>query len=199
MTAGPSASARASLLILAAGLLIGLALGLVVFYGLPSLTGDGLPSVVRPGGPTATPAPAPVVGAPAPDFTLLDLAGNPVTLSSLRGQVVLINFWATWCGPCRIEMPAIERRYEQYRSQGFAVLAVDADEPATEVSAFVHAYALTFTTLLDPGLVVNDLYRVRGYPTSYFVDRSGMVRALHVGSMTERQLDDYLATVGLGG
>ncbi len=198
MTLGPPASPRASLLILGAGLLFGLALGLVLFGGLPSLPAAGNLLPGRPGGSTATPAPAPVLSAPAPDFTLADLSGAAVSLADLRGRPVLINFWATWCGPCRIEMPAIQRRYETYQAQGFSVLAVDAGEPAADVSAFVQEYQLTFTILLDPALKVNDLYRVRGYPTSYFVDRAGYVRALHIGSMSERQLDGYLKLLGLG-
>ena len=192
-------SPRTSLLILGAGLLAGLALGLLIFFGVPALEGGGLPRLSLPGGPTATPAPAPVVGAPAPDFTLVDLAGNAVALSGLRGRPILINFWATWCGQCRVEMPAIEQRWQRYQSQGLVVLAVDAGEPAAVVQDFVTAYGLTFTVLLDPDFRVNDLYRVRGYPTSYFVDRAGIVQALQIGSLTERQLDDYLARIGLTG
>ena len=199
MTLGQPSSRWAGWILLGAGLLIGLAAGLVVFYGIPAWPTGGQPvSAAIPGGPTATPAPAPVVGAPAPDFTLNDLSGNQVTLSSFRGQVVLINFWATWCGPCLIEMPAIERRYEALKDKGFAVLAVDDDEAITDVSAFTHELDLTFLVLLDPGAMVNDLYRVRGLPTSFVVDREGVIQQLHIGLMTEEQLDGYLAKVGLG-
>jgi len=199
MTLGQPSSRWAGWILLGAGLLIGLAAGLVVFYGIPAWPTGGQPvSAAIPGGPAATPAPAPVVGAPAPDFTLNDLSGNQVTLSNFRGQVVLINFWATWCGPCLIEMPAIERRYAALKDQGFVVLAIDLDEPITEVSAFVHELGLTFPVLLDPGAAINDLYRVRGLPTSFVVDREGVIQQLHIGLMTEEQLDGYLAKVGLG-
>jgi peroxiredoxin len=196
-TGSPAASGRAALLILGAGLLFGLAAGAVVFFGLPSLP---VVSGARatPGGPTFTPAPAAVAGAPAPDFTLKDTSGQDVTLSSLKGQVVLINFWATWCGPCRFEMPAIQQRYEALKEKGFTVLAVNLDEPLDDVSAFAESYKLTFPVLLDPGAAVNDLYRVRVYPTSFMVDEEGTVSRLHLGVMTESQLDDYLAGLGLG-
>ncbi len=124
-------STRATLLLLGGGLFIGLAMGAVVFFGLPSL---------RPSSGAARPVsatPAPIVGAPAPDFTLKNIQGQDVTLSSFAGQPVLINFWATWCVPCRVEMPAIEAVYQEHKGEGFVVLAVDADETLEEVTDFV--------------------------------------------------------------
>src|SRR6185503_6629876 len=103
---GPSTSRAAPFVIMGVGLLIGLIAGAAVFLGAPSFLLSA--PAAKPSGPTATPAPAAVVGAPAPDFTLKNLSGESVTLSALRGQVVLINFWATWCIPCRDEMPAIQ-------------------------------------------------------------------------------------------
>lgn len=182
-------SNRAAVLILGGGLAIGLLAGLVVFFGPP-----GLPA----GGPAATPAPAPIAGAPAPDFALRDLGGNEVTLSDLQGQVVLINFWATWCGPCRLEMPAIEAEYQARAPNGFTVLAVDFDEPVADVRAFVDELDLTFPVLLDAGSTVNDLYRVRGYPTTFFINRKGYVERQHIGLMSEAQLATYLDDLGLG-
>lgn len=176
------------------GLVVGLLAGLVVFVGVP----DWALGAGGAAGPTATPAPAPVAGAPAPDFALFDLQGNEVRLSDLRGQVVLVNFWATWCGPCRLEMPAIEAEYQARKGQGLTVLAVDLDEPADDVAAFVEELGLSFTTLLDPGGRVFDLYRVRGYPTSFFVNRDGMVDRQHVGYMAPGQLATYLDQLGLG-
>jgi len=195
---GPSLSSRfAPLIILGVGLLIGMSAGAVVLFGLPALPTVISANSTNPTGPTATPAPAPIVGAPAPDFELENLDGEAVSLAQWRGQVVLINFWATWCGPCRVEMPAIEARYEAFKDDGFTVLAVNVDEPLPDVSAFAIAYDLTFPILLDPGAVINDLYRVRAYPTTFIIDREGFISRLHIGSMTEGQLSGYLSDLGL--
>jgi peroxiredoxin len=139
-------------------------------------------------------APAPEVGAQAPDFTALTPQGETVSLNDLRGQVVLINFWATWCAPCRVEMPAIQARYNR---GGFTVLAVDFDESAELVQAFVDDLGLSFPALLDPGGEIQNLYRVRGYPTSFFVDADGVIRVFHIGDMSETELDNYLSQLGV--
>ncbi len=136
----------------------------------------------------------PEVGAQAPDFTLETLHGETVSISDFRGQVVLVNFWATWCGPCRLEMPAIQ---EQFESTDLVVLAVNFDESPAQVQAFVDELGLTFTTLLDPGGKIQLLYQVRGYPTSYFVDEEGTIQILHIGFMNEDQLDGYMRDMGL--
>ncbi|MCH7588839.1 MAG: redoxin domain-containing protein [Chloroflexi bacterium] len=142
--------------------------------------------------------PSPEVNSPAPDFNLQSVAGETIRLSDLRGQPVLINFWATWCAPCRIEMPALQDRFETYSEEGFAILAVDFDEPAEAVLAFGEEFGLTFDLLLDPGGKIQDLFRIRGYPTSFFLDEQGVIKVVHIGVMTEGQLDGYLAEVGLG-
>jgi peroxiredoxin len=142
---------------------------------------------------------APVQGALAPDFSLLDLNGEQVTLSELRGHPILINLWATWCAPCRIEMPHIQGRFERYADDGLLVLAVDFDEPADQVAAFRDELGLTFDILLDPGGEIQQLYRNRSYPSSFFVDENGVIQVQHIGIMTEGQLDENLAAIGLGG
>lgn len=127
--------------------------------------------------------PAPQIGYSAPDFTLSDLTGTPVSLRGLKGQVVLINIWATWCPPCRAEMPTIQATYEQYRARGFVVLAVNQAEDSGTVAAFMQQYGLTFPALLDSDSVVSRSYQVRVLPSSFFVDRMGVVRVVYFGPM----------------
>lgn len=140
----------------------------------------------------------PVVGALAPGFTLMNLEGEQVSLDDFRGRPVLINLWATWCGPCRIEMPAIQSRFEKYQDDGFTVLAVNFDEQRADVQAFRDEFGLTFQILLDPGAKVQNLYRNRSYPSSFFIDRAGVIQVQHIGVMTEGQLDENLKKIGLG-
>jgi peroxiredoxin len=140
---------------------------------------------------------APTQGALAPDFSLFNLDGEQITLSELRGHPIMINLWATWCAPCRIEMPHIQDRFERYADEGFLVLAVDFDEPAEFVADFRDELGLTFDLLLDPGAEVQELYRNRSYPSTFFVDVNGVIQVQHIGVMTEGQLDQNLAAIGL--
>jgi peroxiredoxin len=141
---------------------------------------------------------APETDAIAPDFKLLNIEGEEVHLSQLRGQPILINFWATWCAPCRLEMPAMQNRFDRFAREDLQILAVNFDEPLEDVQAFADELNLTFEVLLDPGGAIQRAYRIRGYPTSFFLDRNGIIRVLHIGVMTEGQLDDYLEEIGIG-
>jgi peroxiredoxin len=146
---------------------------------------------------TSTLEPAPVIGAPAPDFELVNLQGEPITLSELRGGVVLLNFWATWCGPCRVEMPTLQDKYDELREAGFMVLGVNFDESHEAVRASREELGLSFPLLLDPGGRVQRLYNIRGYPSTVIVDEQGVIRIIHIGIITEGQLEGYLVQVDL--
>lgn len=147
-------------------------------------------------GVTTTIGRTPSVGDEAPDFTLKNLDGDKVSLSDYEGQPVLINFWATWCGPCRLEMPIIEDMYQKYQDEGFVVLAVDVEESITVVNSFVKSMGLTFPVVLDyNGDVADGPYRLRAYPTSYFIGRDGKVTAFHRGMMTEPIIERYMEQV----
>lgn len=145
------------------------------------------PSSVDKSPPEASEAvvntPAPIANAPAPDFTLAALDGSQVRLSDLKGRVVLVNIWATWCPPCRAEMPTIQTVYEQYRDQGFTVLAVDQDEAPPIVAAFMNENKLTFPALLDAGNRVGWMYQATSLPSSFFIDKQGIIRTVYRGPM----------------
>jgi thiol-disulfide isomerase/thioredoxin len=116
------------------------------------------------------------------DFRLDDLGGKIVSLSSYRGDVVLLNFWATWCGPCRSEMGSIESLYSKFKDKGFVVLAVDLQEDPAAVSAFVKEFGLTFPVVLDRAGRVGYTYNARGIPTSYLINKKGEVTSGIVGA-----------------
>ncbi len=137
------------------------------------------------------------VGQPAPDFTLRTLDGGEMRLSDFRGQPVLINFWATWCAPCRIEMPEIVRAYEAHSDAGFTVLAVNlTDQDVLEdVRVFVEEFDMTFPVLLDSAGEVSTLYGLLGLPMSIFVDREGSIARIYIGLMSGEQIDEFVGAV----
>jgi peroxiredoxin len=136
----------------------------------------------------------PQVGESARDFVLNDVDGSPITLSDLRGQPVILNFWATWCAPCRVEMPDLQAAYDRHQADGLVILAINREETAVTVRDFFYdELDLTFTPLLDEAGDVARLYGVANYPTSVFVDGAGLVTAVHLGLMTEAQIEGYLA------
>lgn len=117
------------------------------------------------------------------DFTLPTLQGDTMRLSDLQGQVVLVNFWATWCYPCRTEMPSLNALYQAYHHKGLEILAIASDPQGHEIVApFVQAYALTFPILLDPGNLTGSRLLVQGLPTSYILDKQGRVAGMELGA-----------------
>ena len=133
-------------------------------------------------------------GSPVPDFTATTLSGETVHLTDYRGQVVMLNFWATWCPPCKAEMPTIQAAYKHYHEQGFTVLAINNREQATQIQPFANALALTFPIVLDTDSALQDTFAIKGYPTSLFISDAGEVYATHTGMLTPQQLDGYIAT-----
>lgn len=129
--------------------------------------------------------PVPVVAGeaagPAADFSLPSRGGPPVALSALRGQVVLINFWATWCGPCRKEMPLLEQIQKKYAPLGFTMLGINVEEDTTHMEAFLGDVPVSFPVLLDPANRVSKLYEVAAMPSTVIIDRKGNIRYIHQG------------------
>ncbi|HEV2400377.1 MAG TPA: TlpA disulfide reductase family protein [Candidatus Sulfotelmatobacter sp.] len=130
------------------------------------------------------------------DFTLLDLQGKPWHLRDLTGKVVLVNFWATWCPPCRKEMPDLQALYDKYKDQGFLVLSI-SDEEAAKVAPFIAERKITYPVLLDPGRKVNDAFVVDGIPKSFVYDREGKLVAQSIDMRTRNQFQEMLAQAGL--
>ena len=135
--------------------------------------------------------PAPIeAGQVAPAFTLPDLAGNPVSFSEMRGAVSLVLFWASWCGPCMQEMPEVQAMFEQYRDQGFQVVAVNFGESKTTAQKTVDQLGVTFPVLLDRWGNVAAEYRVMGLPLSFFVDGEGVVHERIFGrALTQKEIE----------
>lgn len=183
------------ILILLAGLVVGAGLSILIFNGLDLVRKNEVSELAAPILGVTLPESA-AVDSIAPDFELYNLDGDTVKLSNLRGKIVLINFWATWCEPCKVEMPLFEKRY-QLEGSDLVILAVNFDEPEQEVRQFVDEFGLSFPVLLDPGAQVQNLYRVRGYPTTFVVNEEGIIQYHHIGLFTEDQLDQYLEQLGV--
>jgi cytochrome c biogenesis protein CcmG, thiol:disulfide interchange protein DsbE len=132
--------------------------------------------------------PAARLGSPAPDFSLPTADGGTVRLADLKGKPVLINFWATWCQPCREEMPAMQDLYEQYRERGLVILAVDMEEDLRPVRRWIDQGGYTFTFLLDGEGEQVKRYNINASPTSYFVGRDGVIRDLKLGALSRGEM-----------
>ncbi len=132
--------------------------------------------------PDARPPKVEERGTFAPDFQLSSLKGKEVRLSSFRGRVVLISFWATWCPPCRAEMPSMQKLYDAFKDRGFTILAVSSDRLGRDVvEPFMREYGLTFSALIDPRGKVGPLFRVPGIPTNFVLDKHGRIAYQGVG------------------
>jgi peroxiredoxin len=126
---------------------------------------------------------APKIGYLAPNFRLTNLHGEEVSMASLEGKVVFINFWATWCGPCRAEMPSMEALYHDFKGKGLEILAVSSDmDGAPAVQPFVRKLGLSYPVLLDPDFRVDDKYLIQSVPTTVLVDKNGVITHRFVGA-----------------
>ena len=142
---------------------------------------------------TVAPSTGTSPGQLAPDFTTTTDDGQPLRLSDFRGQVVLLNFWATWCGPCRIEMPEFESLFAQRAAEGFTVLAVNNAESAATVQAFRAEMGLGFPLALDPDAAIQSRYGILNYPSTFLLDRAGIIRSRHFGALTAGQIHELVA------
>ena len=137
---------------------------------------------------------APVrVGAAMPDFTLNGVTGEAVHLADYKGQVVLVNAWATWCPPCKAEMPTLDDFYRSHHAQGFQLLAINSGDSQAEVASFIAQTQYTFPVLLDSGENVLNRLGVRGLPTSFVVGRDGLVKVIHIGEFLPQDLQAEVA------
>ena len=126
------------------------------------------------------------------DFTLQDLNGNKVSLSDFRGKNVYLNFFTTWCPPCRTEMPDIEKVYQKYKDKDLVILAVDIGEDKDSVKSFIEENNFSFKVLLDSEQSIAEKYKITAIPVSVFIDKEGNVIAKKVGAMTESEMESYI-------
>ncbi|MDH3423310.1 MAG: TlpA family protein disulfide reductase [Gemmatimonadota bacterium] len=133
----------------------------------------------------------PRVGGMAIEYPAVTLAGDTVTLASLRGEVVLLNLWATWCVPCRTETPYLQDLYEEYGPRGFQIVGISLDtgDASNQVEAFVEEYGVTYTILHDPQMRGMELYQVPGLPATFMIDREGVIRWIRYGPIQEGDPD----------
>lgn len=169
------------LLMIGSGLVL---VALAAFFALPKLTGKSV---------TGSLLTAPVdVHFPAPDVRLTDLQGQPVAFTDYKGQVIFYNAWATWCPPCKEEIPTLEAYYQIHRQDGFVVIAIEDGEPVAEVAAYVKEFGLTFPVWPDLKWVATEAFGINALPTSYVIDRSGVVRQMWRGAVTREALEQYV-------
>jgi thiol-disulfide isomerase/thioredoxin len=174
---------------------IGALAGAALWYapGIPAATPTVSPSLITP----LTAAPAPVLGAPAPDFSAADPDGALTALSDLRGKTVILNFWATWCEPCREELPLLEKIAGTY-GDSLTVIAIETGEPAHQVRAFSDSLGLEeIRVLTDPAGRIGGLYLVRGLPTTFFIDPAGVIRRIKIGTLDSDELESILSQMGV--
>jgi peroxiredoxin len=134
------------------------------------------------------------VNYPAPELTLTDAQDISHSLMDYRGQVVLVNLWATWCQPCKEEMPTLQSFYNKYRDQGFVVVAINDGDPTADVVQFIKDYQLTFPVWLDPTYIATEqAFKTLNLPSSFVIDRDGTIRMQWVGGISRKMLDEHVS------
>ncbi len=169
--------------------LIGAGLVILGVVGVLLLPGPGAPSGEED---EFSAVPAPVQNYPAPDLELKDLEGNAIALSDFAGQVVLVNNWATWCPPCKAEMPVLQAYYEAHRGQGFTIVAIEAGDSPQAVAQFKQEHGLTFPVWPDPEQKALIAFRNFSLPNSYVIDREGQIRLAWTGAISLKMLEKYI-------
>jgi cytochrome c biogenesis protein CcmG, thiol:disulfide interchange protein DsbE len=167
----------------------------LVLLGLAALLLFTRPRAETPNGSQSNSAASTIpqaVNYPAPDLRLNDLQGKPVSLADQRGSWVLINNWATWCPPCKAEMPTLQAYFDQHRSQNFTLIAIEAGEPVEEVEEFVNQYKLGFTVWPDPEEKVYAAFHNLALPTSWLVDPQGQIRLTWAGPISREALERFV-------
>ena len=136
------------------------------------------------------------IGKAAPDFTLQDLEGQTVTLSGLRGSPIMLNFWATWCSPCRHEMPFLQQVYEDWQDKGLVLLTINLRETLSEAMQFLQSNDLTFPVLLVTDGGIASKYNITGIPTTFFIDKDGIIQEKRLGSFSNAaEIENYLDSI----
>ena len=163
---------------------------LLIVLGIPWIWMNRVPVAAQ----TDFTTPQPAVNHPAPDFTLPTLEGGEFQLSAQQGTPIVLNFWATWCGPCQNEMPALQQASERFQGR-VKIIGVDLGEGRAVVKRFVDDMGVTFPIPLDSEFAVGERYSVRGLPTTYFIDRNGVIRHLWVGEMNSITLAEGITEI----
>jgi cytochrome c biogenesis protein CcmG, thiol:disulfide interchange protein DsbE len=136
------------------------------------------------------------VNYPSPELTLTDIEGITRSLSDYRGQVVLVNLWATWCPPCKEEMPALQAYHDKYYDEGFTIIAINDGDPTSDVIQFVKDYRLTFPVWLDQTYIATEqAFKTLNLPSSFVIDRGGTIRLSWVGGINSRTLEKYVTPI----
>jgi cytochrome c biogenesis protein CcmG, thiol:disulfide interchange protein DsbE len=138
---------------------------------------------------------SPKAGYKAPNFELLDVKADTAKLKEYQGSPIVLNFWATWCGPCKEEMPLLEQTYIKHKDSGLVMLGMNNKEQSGTVSTYVSRGGYSWRMLLDYDGKIADIYRINAYPTTFFIDRNGYTRSIYVGGLTAEQLDKRIEKI----